>query len=75
MTIQGQGTPRGGPPAGRRGTNLPTDVMASYGVGLTSRTGWSSTEQMKAAFPDATGRVCGFGGYATQSNACQIVAK
>lgn len=48
-----------------------------YGLGLTARTGWSSTGKLAFHFRSKTvgGRLCGVGGYATSSTAYQIVMK
>ena len=50
-------------------------ALTIYGVGLTAQTGWSSKGKLVVKFPSAAGKVCGSGGYATQSTAYQVVVK
>lgn len=50
-------------------------AVTVYGVGLSAQTGWSSKGKLVVKFPNAGGKVCGSGGYATESTAYQIVVK
>lgn len=52
-----------------------TGALSVYGVGLSAQTGWSTKGKLAVKFPSAAGKVCGSGGYATQTNAYQIVVK
>lgn len=52
-----------------------TGAATFYGVGLSAQTGWSTNGKLVYGFPGKAGKLCGSGGYATESSTSQIVAK
>lgn len=52
-----------------------TGAVTLYGVGLSAQTGWSTKGKVVVKFPNASGKLCGTGGYATESTAYQMVVK
>ncbi|MCR6711697.1 MAG: hypothetical protein NVV57_02910 [Demequina sp.] len=52
-----------------------TGAVSFYGVGLSAQTGWTSTGKLSVKFTNASGKLCGSGGYPTETDAYQLVVK